>query len=367
MQRKNVYIAKEKSDTEKDKEATMIPNSVDKPLVTNIIPYLPSNSDLSNQCFPFHSDSDYFLRLQQQLLLLYSHNNSSNSSPEDAPNIPNILQVNPSTRADNDNGSAIETNASYENDERRNTRESFSFTDSGLYISGESSSQDAISLLGQTHTEEEEEDLIIDVEHCDDDPNVDVCTKSQSSASINDQQIDIHDTNHENRSESSQIEVSSFNYQKDQGHCIPQNRNRAENLGNTNEFKGNSENYYNPKKKIFAQWSKYGEIGYANEALKSIQNIPKKENSGVKNINVEEINQYRHKKIRRESSEIVKLDNRNRKNQKDSNCDEDFKHESVSTTSMFFAKSTVQFIMYESNIIEFVENSAASVYECPMQ
>ena len=52
---------------------------------------------------------------------------------------------------------------------------------------------------------------------------------------------------------------------------------------------------------------------------------------------------------------------------KDSNCGEDFKHESVSTTSMFFAKSTVQFIMYETNIIEFVENSAASVYECPIQ
>jgi len=52
---------------------------------------------------------------------------------------------------------------------------------------------------------------------------------------------------------------------------------------------------------------------------------------------------------------------------KDSNCGEDFKHESVSTTSMFFAKSTVQFIMYETDIIEFVENSAASVYECPIQ
>ena len=46
---------------------------------------------------------------------------------------------------------------------------------------------------------------------------------------------------------------------------------------------------------------------------------------------------------------------------------ENFKRESVSTTSMYFAKATVQFVMYETNIIEFVENAAASVYECPIQ
>ena len=45
----------------------------------------------------------------------------------------------------------------------------------------------------------------------------------------------------------------------------------------------------------------------------------------------------------------------------------DFEHEAVSTTSLFFAKSTVHFIMYETNIVDFMENKASSVYECPIQ
>ena len=46
---------------------------------------------------------------------------------------------------------------------------------------------------------------------------------------------------------------------------------------------------------------------------------------------------------------------------------ENFKRESVSITSMFFAKATVQFVMYDCDIIAHVENAAASVYECPIQ
>merc|ERR1719317_1384801 len=62
----DINIAVGKSDNENDKEATLMPNSLDQPSVTNIN---PSNTDLSSHHFPYHS-SDYFLRLQQQLLLL---------------------------------------------------------------------------------------------------------------------------------------------------------------------------------------------------------------------------------------------------------------------------------------------------------
>jgi len=44
-----------------------------------------------------------------------------------------------------------------------------------------------------------------------------------------------------------------------------------------------------------------------------------------------------------------------------------FQREAVSTTSMFFAKAAVHFIMNETNIIDFVEGAAASAYECPIQ
>jgi len=318
----DINKAQGKSDNENDKEATLMPNSLDQPSVANINPYHPSNTDLSSHHFPYYS-SDYFLRLQQQLLLLYSHKNNTNSLHKDAPKIPTILEANPSISADMpvDVASAIETNTSHEDDKRRTTRDSISFTDSGLHISSESSSQDA-SLVGQTQTEEDEdEDIIIDVEHCEDNFNIDALTEYQSiSTGSNDQQDDIQDTIYENNNESSHLEVSNFNQQSDQGHCIKEYPKSTHNYENTNECKGNSENYYNPKKKIFAHWSKYGDpVINGTEALKSIQNIPQKQNPHTKNINLDEIHQYRHKKIRRESSDIIKLDNRIIGDQKDSN------------------------------------------------
>ena len=44
-----------------------------------------------------------------------------------------------------------------------------------------------------------------------------------------------------------------------------------------------------------------------------------------------------------------------------------FKREAVATTSFFFAKATVHYIMYQTNIIDFVEGAATSAYECPIQ
>merc|ERR1712013_184347 len=277
----DINKAQGKSDNENDKEATLMPNSLDQPSVANINPYHPSNTDLSSHHFPYYS-SDYFLRLQQQLLLLYSHKNNTNSLHKDAPKIPTILEANPSISADMpvDVASAIETN-----------------------------------------TSDEDEDIIIDVEHCEDNFNIDALTEYQSiSTGSNDQQDDIQDTIYDNNNESSHLEVSNFNQQSDQGHCIKEYPKSTHNYENTNECKGNSENYYNPKKKIFAHWSKYGDpVINGTEALKSIQNIPQKQNPHTKNINLDEIHQYRHKKIRRESSDIIKLDNRSIGDQKDSN------------------------------------------------
>jgi hypothetical protein len=247
--------------------------------VSTSIPFLPPST-------PHY----FYPLLQQQLLAL--HSQPVNSWLDGDPNLSNCPHTSTQAPLTPHNASAIEKNHSEEDAASSVTETVVSLTDSGLHTTTESftGNTDASHLID---TNTEEENLIIDVEDCDDNSRV-----NASAAN------DILDTNSDNKEKISQLDISDLNQK-----VKPKLSRHNEDIANEKTYEEDTEHYYNPKKKIFAHWAKYGKDGSDISEAVSVNR-----NQDDKDINTENINQYRHKKIRRESNEILKADKMGKEN-----------------------------------------------------
>jgi hypothetical protein len=272
---------------------------------TSPMPILPPTNILPTTPLPYFP-SDYFLHLQQQLLFLHYQEQLSKSQMESSDNL--SIFNHPQISNDNQFGPHKKNNGTMgikefgRNQTNENTsgdcltsppETSISLTDSGLHNSTESNNENSNSNM-------EEEDCIIDVEEYDDD-----CEQDKIIADMEKEETSAQPA------EKIEKMLNCKLINDDQDDSRKQNTT-------LDPDKDKSQHHYNPKKKMFENWSKFGVIDSKLKETKNINNFPEPaiiNKSGEKyetlpehlsenrNIYNEEITDYKHKKIRRESKE----------------------------------------------------------------